>query len=198
MELRRIALLLAPLLLAAACSMTRGAVAAPEPYAAREGARVLAEGGSAVDAAVCMGFVLAVTHPAAGNLGGGGFLLVHTDRGDVVIDCRETAPRAARADMFLDAEGEPEADASLIGPKAAGVPGSVAGYLRLLEDRGTMDRKRLLEPAIRLAEDGFNVDQGLHDALVESKELLARFPETARIFLPGGEAPPVGHNLRHP
>ena len=108
--------------------------------AAREGAHVLNEGDSAVDAAVCMGFVLAVTHPAAGNLGGGGFLLVHTERGDIVIDCRETAPRAAQPGMFLDEKGEPIPDASLIGPLASGVPGSVAGYLRLLADHGTMDR----------------------------------------------------------
>ena len=175
-----------------------GALATPEPYAAREGARVLRDGGNAIDAAVCVGFVLAVTHPYAGNLGGGGFMVVHTAGGDAVIDAREVAPSAATRDMYLDEEGKLKPDASLVGPLAAGVPGSVDGYLMLLEKYGTMDRELLLEPAIRLAEDGFRVDQGLHDALRRNRKLLERFPETARIFLPGGRVPAVGEELKQP
>ncbi len=182
------------------CATSRGGgvLATPEPYAAREGARVLREGGNAVDAAVCVGFVLAVTHPYAGNLGGGGFMVVHTKKGDAVIDAREVAPRAATRDMYLDSDGNVRPEASLVGPLAAGVPGSVHGYLELLEKYGTMDREELLEPAIRLAEDGFRVDQGLHDALQRHRKLLSRFPETARIFLPEGRVPEVGEELKQP
>jgi gamma-glutamyltranspeptidase/glutathione hydrolase len=176
-----------------------GAVASPEPYAAKAGERVLLDGGNAVDAAVCMGFVLAVTHPPAGNLGGGGFIVVHTADGDaLVVDARETAPRAARRDMYLDRRGRPRPDASLVGPLAAGVPGSVAGYLMLHERYGTLPRRRLLEPAIHLAEKGFRVDAGLSASLERSKDLLRKFPETAAIFLPGGDVPRGGDKLRQP
>ena len=175
-----------------------GMVVAPEPIAAREGAQILREGGNAVDAAVCVGFVLAVTHPQAGNLGGGGFLIVHTAEADVAIDARETAPAAAERDMYLDADGNVRRDASLVGPLAAGVPGSVAGYLLALEQYGTLPRERVLAPAIRLAEEGFEVDRGLHASLDRAQKLLARFPETAAIFLPGGRVPAVGERLKQP
>ncbi|MFB3067057.1 MAG: gamma-glutamyltransferase, partial [Planctomycetota bacterium] len=175
-----------------------GMVVAPEPIAAREGAQILREGGNAVDAAVCVGFVLAVTHPQAGNLGGGGFLIVHTAEADVAIDARETAPAAAERDMYLDADGNVRRDASLVGPLAAGVPGSVAGYLLALEQYGTLPRERVLAPAIRLAEEGFEVDRGLHASLDRARKLLARFPETAAIFLPGGRVPAVGERLKQP
>ncbi|UCE87579.1 MAG: gamma-glutamyltransferase, partial [Deltaproteobacteria bacterium] len=203
MELKRRAFLLL-LVTVAACATTTvptilpGAVATPEPYAAEAAARVLKEGGNAADAAVCAGFVLAVTHPPAGNLGGGGFLVVHTKDADVVIDARETAPRAAKPDMYLDAAGEPRSEASLVGPLAAGVPGSVAGYLLLHERFGSMPRKRLLAPAIRLAEEGFKVDQGLHEAFASHRDLLARYDETASIFLPGGKVPQPGDRFRQP
>ncbi|MCZ6573868.1 MAG: gamma-glutamyltransferase [Planctomycetota bacterium] len=175
-----------------------GMVVAPEPIAAREGAQILREGGNAVDAAVCVGFVLAVTHPQAGNLGGGGFLIVHTAEADVAIDARETAPAAAERDMYLDADGNVRRDASLVGPLAAGVPGSVAGYLLALEQYGTLPRERVLAPAIRLAEEGFEVDRGLHASLDRARKLLARFPETAAIFLPAGRVPAVGERFKQP
>lgn len=197
--LRSLLLLVPGAVLFGACAVTTGgAVAAPEPYAARAAVEVLREGGNAMDAAVCTGFVLAVTHPPAGNLGGGGFLVVHTPSEDVVIDAREVAPRAASRDMYLDKEGNPVRTASLVGPLAAGVPGSVDGYLMLAERYGTMDRRRLLAPAIELAEEGFRVDQGLHDAIARSKDLLSLYPATARIFLPGGRVPQPGERLRQP
>ena len=197
MELRRLLLILA-LLGACKASTKGGAVATPEPLAAQEAQRILRAGGNAVDAAVAVGFVLAVTHPYAGNLGGGGFIVAHIDGEDIVLDCRETAPGAATADMYLDGEGEPVRAASLVGPLAAGVPGSVDGYLRLLERYGTMSRKQVLAPAIRLAREGFRVDPGLYRSLVAHEKLLARFPETAAIFLPGGKPPEIGEVLRQP
>jgi len=182
----------------AACGATRRMVVAPESYAAREGAKVLADGGNAVDAAVCVGFVLAVTHPEAGNLGGGGFLLIHRPDGDVVVDCRETAPGGASSRMYLDEAGEPRPDASLVGPLASGVPGTVAGYLYALEKWGSMDRARVLEPAIRLAETGFIADVGLEQSLRRHRALLERFPRTAATYLPGGAPIPTGAVVRLP
>jgi gamma-glutamyltranspeptidase/glutathione hydrolase len=202
----RILRILPLLLFCGACGTPRtstadltGAVASPEPYAAKAGEKVLLDGGNAVDAAVCMGFVLAVTHPEAGNLGGGGFIVARSAEGrSVVIDARETAPRGAKRDMYLDRRGRPRPDASLVGPLAAGVPGSVAGYLMLHERYGTLPRRRLVEPAIRLAEKGFRVDAGLRASLERNRDLLKRFPETAAIFLPGGEVPRAGDKLRQP
>jgi len=168
-----------------------GAVAMPEPYAARAALEVLEDGGNAIDAAVCAGFVLAVTHPPAGNLGGGGFLVVSTPERDLVIDAREVAPRAASASTYLDQNGEPIPDASLVGPRAAGVPGSVAGYLLLHERLGTLPRERLLAPAVRLAEEGFRADARLRGSIGAHRALLERFEETKRVYLPGGEIPDV-------
>ncbi len=191
--MRALLWLLAPLL--AACAVTsRGMVVAPEPLAADAGAAVLREGGNAIDAAVCIGFVLAVTHPEAGNLGGGGFLLVHTARSDGLVDARETAPALATRTMY-DGTGK---EGSLVGPLASGVPGSVAGYLLALERWGSMDRARLLAPAIRLAEEGFLVDAGLARSLERNAALLRRFPTAAAVFLPGGRAPAAGTLLRQP
>ena len=135
--------------------LERGIVAAPESLASEVGAAVLRAGGNAVDAAVAVHFVLVVTYPRAGNLGGGGFMLVHTDSGDVAIDYRETAPAAAVRDMFLDSSGAVVPGLSLDTHRAAGVPGSVAGMWLAHGRFGTVPWRRLLEPAIRLAEQGF-------------------------------------------
>jgi gamma-glutamyltranspeptidase/glutathione hydrolase len=161
----------------------------PEPIAARAAHDVLADGGNAIDAAVCAAFVLAVTHPEAGNLGGGTFFVVHTPKEDVVIDARESAPRSATRDMYLGPDGNPRPDASLVGPLAAGVPGSVAGYLMLHERFGTLPRKRNLAPAIRAAREGFPVDAGLRASMERHREHLGRFTETREIFLPAGKVP---------
>jgi len=175
-----------------------GAVAVPEPYARTVGEEILREGGNAFDAAVAIGFTLAVTHPEAGNLGGGGFLVVHTPTEDFTIDAREIAPRDAKESRYLNSVGKPRKDATLVGPLAAGVPGSVAGYLMLQERLGRLPRERVLAPAIALARDGFEVDQGLHDSLARHRALLEKFPETAAIFLPGGRVPAKGDRLRQP
>jgi gamma-glutamyltranspeptidase/glutathione hydrolase len=201
----RLVLLFSLALICAGCRTPRpstaavpGAVAAPEAHAAAAAERILLDGGNAIDAAVCAGFVLAVTHPQAGNLGGGAFILVHTKERDLVIDAREVAPRAAKPDMYLDRRGRPRQGASLVGPLAAGVPGSVAGYLALHGQLGKLPRQRVLAPAIRLAEKGFRVDAGLQASLERHRELLAKFPETAGIFLPEGRVPRKGTKLRQP
>ncbi len=139
--------------------LERGVVAAPESVASEVGAAVLRAGGNAVDAAVAVHFALAVTYPRAGNLGGGGFMLVHTDSGDVAIDYRETAPAAASRDLYLDASGEVVARLSLDTHRAAGVPGSVAGMWLAHARFGSLPWARLLAPAIRIAERGWRIDE---------------------------------------
>ena len=124
--------------------------------AADAGLEIMREGGNAVDAAVATGFALAVVHPAAGNIGGGGFMLIrfHTGK-STFIDYREKAPLAAMANMYLDAKGEVMPDASVVGYKAIGVPGSVAGMVYAERKYGRLDLKRVMRPALRLALDGF-------------------------------------------
>jgi gamma-glutamyltranspeptidase/glutathione hydrolase len=139
-------------------ALDRGVVASPEPHASEAGAAVLREGGNAVDAAIAIQFALAVTFPNAGNLGGGGFMLVRTASGETALDYRETAPAAAHRDLYLDEKGDVVPGLSLDTAKAAGVPGSVAGMWLAHRKFGTLPWKRLLEPAIRLAEEGWVLD----------------------------------------
>jgi gamma-glutamyltranspeptidase / glutathione hydrolase len=138
--------------------LARGVVAAPESVASEVGASILRAGGNAVDAAIAVQFALAVTYPRAGNLGGGGFMLVHTDAGDVAIDYRETAPAAATRGMYLDAAGEVVEGLSLDTHRAAGVPGSVAGMWLAHERFGSLPWPRLIAPAIHIAERGWRID----------------------------------------
>lgn len=139
------------------------AVAMPDRYSADTAARVLGDGGNAVDAAVAASFVLAVTYPEAGNIAGGGFLLARIDEEAVFLDFRETAPAAAARDMYLDERGEIIEGASLNGHRAAGVPGTVAGLWAAHEKYGLKQWAELLEPAIALAENGFEVPVPLVD-----------------------------------
>jgi gamma-glutamyltranspeptidase/glutathione hydrolase len=154
------------LLFVAACSTLPAtterhpaAVAAPDTYSAAVAAEVLSNGGNAVDAAVAVGFSLAVTLPEAGNIGGGGFMLLHFDGKAAFIDYRERAPFAAHRDMYLDAEGNVIKGASTIGHLAAGVPGAVAGLWAAHQRYGELPWKDVLAPAIRLARDGFEVHE---------------------------------------
>jgi len=161
-------------------------VAGPEPLAVAEGRRVLREGGNAVDAAVTMGFVLAVTYPQAGNIGGGGYMLIRESDGSMtVIDYREVAPGRATRDMFLDSNGEVIPGASRSTYRAAGVPGTVAGLALALERHGTITLRRALEPAIRLAREGFIVGRGLGNALSAGRGRLERYPAARAIFFKG-------------
>jgi gamma-glutamyltranspeptidase/glutathione hydrolase len=162
------------------------------------GRAVLRDGGNAVDAAVAVGFALAVVHPEAGNLGGGGFMLIRERDGAVhALDYRETAPGRATRDMYLDAHGEPT-DRSLTGHLAAGVPGAVAGLVEAHRRFGRLPFARLVDPAIRLARDGFRVDEYRRQSIRGDSARLASFPASRASFLPGGAPPALGSVLRQP
>jgi gamma-glutamyltranspeptidase / glutathione hydrolase len=172
-----------------------GAVVSGSRLATDVGLSLLAAGGNAVDGAVGTVLALAVVFPEAGNLGGGGFAVVKMGGEVASLDFREAAPAAATAAMYLDAAGEPIPEASLVGPLAAGVPGSPAGLYELHRRYGALPWQEVVEPARRLAAEGFAVDRHLHDLLDEDRERLGRFSETAAVWLPGGEPPPVGSRL---
>ena len=178
-----------------AVAAEHGMVVAQEKLAARIGADVLRRGGNAVDAAVATGFAMAVTYPRAGNIGGGGFMLIHSaERNeDVAIDYRETAPAATTPDIFLRADGKPDTAKSRDSALAVGVPGTVAGLTLALEryGSGNFTLAQLLEPAIGLARDGFVIDDDMADTLPGLYPRLARWPASARIF-----ARPDGASLR--
>ncbi len=163
---------------------TRGMVVSQEALASAVGADILKRGGNAVDAAVATGFALAVTLPQAGNLGGGGFMLVHLakENRSLAIDYREMAPALARHDMFLDKQGAADANLSRFSHKAAGVPGTVAGLLHALDVYGTMTVEQVLAPAIRLAEDGFEVSDTLAFSLQQAAGRLGADRASAEYF----------------
>ena len=176
-----------------------GMVVAQESRAARIGIEILDRGGNAVDAAVAVGFAMAVTYPRAGNLGGGGFMVIHLAREnrDIAIDYRETAPAAATPAMFLDAKGNPDPAKSRDTGLAVGVPGTVAG-LALAHKKygsGKLSLADLIAPAIRLAQQGFPVEDDTADSLPKARERLARWPSSAGIFLNGGEPLHEGDRL---
>ncbi len=175
-----------------------GMVASQETLATQAGLQVLKEGGNAIDAAVTIGFTLAVTLPRAGNLGGGGFMLIHLAETNetIAIDYREKAPLTATKDMFLDANGEVDQQKSRFSYLAVGVPGTVAGLTMVLEKYGTISLERALQPAIELAENGFPVSQDLQDSLVFAKRRLQNNPASFEIFYkPNGENYRVGEIL---
>lgn len=179
---------------------TGGAVASADPLATEAGLEILRAGGNAVDAAVATALALAVVYPEAGNLGGGGFAVLRMGGEFTALDFREIAPAAARRDMYLDPKGEPVKDASVVGPLAAGVPGSPAGLYELHRRYGRLPWTRVVEPARKLARDGFRVDRHLHELLGREKyrNLLLKFPESAKVWLPGGQPPAIGALLRLP
>ncbi len=180
-------------------SAKHGMIVSSEEHASEAGVEILRAGGNAVDAAVSVGFVLAVTYPYAGNLGGGGFMLIRLATGEsVVIDYREEAPAAATRTLFLDAKGEPIPEASTVGAQAAGVPGTVAGLALAEEKYGRLGLARVLEPAIRLAEGGFPVSYALSESLRKYREPLSRFAETRRLFLRDGRLCEPGEIFKQP
>jgi gamma-glutamyltranspeptidase/glutathione hydrolase len=191
--------LCAPMWAAQTARGTGGAVAAAEENAAKAGIEILEKGGNAADAAVAVAFALAVTWPEAGNLGGGGFWTSRDARGRVLsIDFRETAPRAARRDLFETGENGGAPPSSTEGPLASGVPGSVAGLALAHRRAGRLPWKTVLEPAVRLARDGFVVPAAVSESIAGERERLAGDPETARIFLPGGAPPAPGTRFKQP
>ena len=164
----------------------KGMVVTQEPLAADVGVAVLKSGGNAVDAAVAVGFALAVTHPYAGNLGGGGFMLIRfADGSSTFIDFREKAPAKASRNMYLDAKGD-VTDDSLVGWRASGVPGTVRGLELANKKYGHKPWRELLQPAIALARNGFPVSYALMRSLRNPENHLAQFAESRRIFLKGG------------
>jgi gamma-glutamyltranspeptidase / glutathione hydrolase len=176
-----------------------GMVASTNGIASAIGVDVLKRGGNAVDAAVAVALALAVVHPAAGNLGGGGFMLVRLKDGrTTAIDYRETAPAAATRGMYLDAKGDLIPDASTVGYLAAGVPGTPAGLDLALRSYGTMKWGDLVEPARRLAAEGFPVDHGTARSLRGSAADLSKFSDSRRIFLRDGTFFEDGELLRQP
>ena len=172
-----------------------GMVVGPEQLAAEVGAQILRQGGNAIDAAVASGFALAVTYPRAGNLAGGGFMLIHLadDDRETLIDYRETAPAAASRDMFLDNEGNLDKQREYFSLQSAGVPGTVAGMLYALEKYGTLTREQALAPAIALASDGIPVSYSLFFEISASAQNLRKNLAAERqFFQPDGSAYAVG------
>ena len=173
-----------------------GMVVTAQHLATRVGVDVLKDGGNAVDAAVAVGYALAVVYPAAGNLGGGGFMTIQlADGRKTFLDFREKAPLAATANMYLDKEGNVVKGLSTKGHLAVGVPGSVSGLEYALAKYGTMKRTAVITPAIHYAEKGFVLDQGDIDMLVTATEDFRKDPATAAIFLNKGEPWQVGQKL---
>jgi len=173
-----------------------GMVVAAQHLATRVGVDVLKHGGNAVDAAVAVGYALAVVYPAAGNLGGGGFMTVQlADGRKTFLDFREKAPLAATANMYLDKDGNVIKGLSTKGHLAVGVPGSVSGMEYAREKYGTMKRSALLAPAIELAERGFALDQGDIDIFATATADFKEDPASAAIFLNKGEPFAVGQRL---
>lgn len=196
-------LLLMAALVASAAASTRpvralhGMVVSANELASQAGVDIMQAGGNAVDAAVATGFALAVVHPAAGNIGGGGFMLVRMADGKThFLDYREKAPAAAARDMYLDAQGNVIEGASEIGYKAIGVPGSVAGMVYAEQKWGKLTLKQVMAPAIKLAREGYALSwdaaEDLHDSF------LAKFPESRRVFQRNGDYYKPGEIFRQP
>ncbi len=176
-----------------------GMIASQEEHATRAGLSILKKGGNAVDAAVATGFALAVTHPQAGNIGGGGFMLVYLAAEDqtIAIDYREMAPKAADRDMFLDEAGNVDQKKAFFSHHSSGIPGTVMGLLEALEKYGTMSRADVMAPAIELAEQGFIMPYVLHDTLKRYTKRMIADQTTKTYFFPiegqnGPEPLPVG------
>ena len=173
-----------------------GMVVSAHHTASAAGVAVLKRGGNAVDAAIAVAYVLAVTFPEAGNLGGGGFMTIRlADGRTTFIDFRETAPGAATATMYQDAKGEVIPMLSTRGYLAAGIPGTVAGLELARSKFGTMDRTALMADAIRLARDGFELDQGDADMLAEGADDFRKDPPSAAVFLDNGAVKKAGERL---
>lgn len=178
-----------------------GMVASQERMATEVGVEIMRQGGNAVDAAVAVGFALAVTLPQAGNLAGGGFMMVHLaeENKTIAIDYREMAPRAAHKDVYLDAAGQVDQDRLRFSHQSAGVPGTVAGMVHALEKYGTMELRQVIAPAIRLAEQGFDMPYWLEISLGSRQERLQKDPAAgAAFFHEDGRVYAMGERFRQP
>lgn len=178
----------------------RAAIASAHGLATDAGFEILGRGGNAFDAAVAVSAALAVVEPSSSGIGGGGFWLLHGSDGElsVMVDGRETAPAASHRDMYLDEAGEVNRDLAVNGPLAAGIPGAPAAWAHVSKEYGRLSLAENLQPAIRLAENGFPVDEKYRLLLGFRAEVMQRWRETAAIFMPGGEVPEVGEIIRQP
>lgn len=162
---------------------TKAMATASKYEVSQVGAEIMSKGGNAVDAAVAMGFALGVCEPFTSGLGGGGLATIHTAEGEnFFIDFREVAPAAATLDLYVDASGENNGNTKE-GGLASGVPGEVAGLLYLLEHHGTMSREEVMEPAIRIANEGFTVSAYCANAISDAYEKTQKFPEMSKVYL---------------
>jgi gamma-glutamyltranspeptidase / glutathione hydrolase len=178
----------------------KAAIASAHPLASQAGMEILAKGGNAFDAAVAVAAALSVVEPNASGLGAGGFFLLHraSDSRNVMIDAREKAPGAATRDMFLDEKGQPVPGRSTQTALAAGIPGEPAGLAMLAAKYGKLPLKTSLQPAIRLAREGFALYPRLQGGIRGKQKVLAAASESKRLFLLDGEVPPLGHIIRQP
>jgi len=177
----------------------RGMVVAAEPLASQVGLQILKKGGNSVDAAVATGFALAVTYPVAGNIGGGGFMVIHFPDGrNTAIDYRETAAKLAFRDMYLDKNGTFDPKLSQVGILSAGIPGSVAGLLYALEKYGTMKLEDVIQPAINLAEEGFPLSAANAKSLEATLDQFKRFPSSLKVFSKSGTTYQEGDIFKQP
>lgn len=176
-----------------------GMVATDEELGSQAGVEILKRGGNAVDAAVAVAFALAVVEPAAGNIGGGGFMLIRLADGKTTfLDYRETAPAKATRDMYIGKNGKLDEEASVIGYRSVAVPGTVAGLEVALKTYGTMKLAGVMAPAIHLADQGFRVSDKLARELEEERPGLQKFANSQRIFLNGGQMWKAGDTLKQP
>ena len=176
-----------------------GAVTSSNAYATQVGIDILKLGGNAIDAAVAVGFALAVTHPGAGNIGGGGFMVIHLSKGDVItLDFRETAPAKASRDMFLDDKGDVIPGMSWNTALAAGVPGSVDGFDKIHKLHGLLPWEMVVSPAQKLADDGFILDRTLAKSLGIYKNFLSRDSISKKVFVKNKDYFQVGEIFKQP
>jgi gamma-glutamyltranspeptidase/glutathione hydrolase len=176
------------------------AIASANFMATNAGFEVLAKGGNAFDAAVAVSSTLAVVEPQSSGIGGGFMALLYraSDAKDTFIDAREVAPGAVDSKVYLDAQGKPNRDTAENGPLAAGIPGEPAGLVYMAEHYGKLPLKVSLAPAIRIARDGFQPDERFLGAIEERKDVLARYPASAALLLPGGAVPQKGWTFKQP
>lgn len=186
--------------LAAADKPGKAAIASAHYLATEAGHEILAQGGNAFDAAIAVSSVLAVVEQTSSGIGGGAFWLLHRaeDGFEVMVDAREQAPAAAHKDMFVDAEGNVNRDLATNGPLAGGIPGEVAGLEHLAQHYGRLPLAVSLRPAIRIAREGFAVDEKFHTLMGWRIDIIKRWPAAAAVLLADGENPPVGHVIRQP
>src|SRR5437660_7374257 len=167
---------------------SHGMIATDEELGSEAGVEILKRGGNAADAAVAVAFALAVVEPAAGNIGGGGFMLIRLANGKTTfLDYREVAPGKATRDMYIGKDGTLDEEASVIGYKSIAVPGTVAGLTLALKTYGSMKLADVLAPAIRLAENGFPISKRLAQEFEDHRPALQRFAVSRRVFLNGGK-----------